>query len=678
MNKVSDAVQELQNAAVTQIINKLITADEIVFKAPTGSGKTYMMADLMNRILSTNKNVVFLVSSLSVSNLAKQNYDSFVNYVDDGKFPELIPYLISTESVGENDVFIEEDKNVYVLPRDLYKKNGKIMQGPFDTWLCNMTQSHGKTLYLIKDECHTETTNLNAVSDFFTKKINFSATPKEKHPDVEITEIEALNANLIKKVHPHDVTENVADDLEKALVEFEATKKKYWQLLKINPCFIIQVSNKNKVDDELKLIHSVLAKHDLTWMYIVTDTKNNSVNGCQTNDGGLQKLPISQWKDAAKENTSVIDVIIFKLTIKEGWNIPRACTLFQMRDVQSTTLNEQVVGRVRRNPKLLGFDDLSLEARTLCMRADVWGVIEPSKKPLRAVTNVSENKLLLKTTKLGDLEKTDDFSLEKIIEESEAPLTNQSIFELSKNLSKAPQDIQKLYQGFVQSTEDWIKFTTNLTEIQKQHEARVCDYAKNMYVPKDADGNDILHALPLFSYYAENDDHGLELIDDWLWKRIDNDDKFAFDSDAEKEWMQILKNLVHKNCVQSETIDGETRYLWGKNFIPNSEINFEYYLDGRHKSYPDFIMKDALGGIHLFEVKSLNQSSKISLNEEEYSQKVAALIKCYTYASVLTGYHFYIPIKDKNSWTIHHMYNGKEESKDRVWFEHFMKSKVAP
>jgi type III restriction enzyme len=36
----------------------------------------------------------------------------------------------------------------------------------------------------------------------------------------------------------------------------------------------------------------------------------------------------------------------------EGYDIPRACALFQIRDTDSKTLSEQVLGRIRRNPIL--------------------------------------------------------------------------------------------------------------------------------------------------------------------------------------------------------------------------------------------------------------------------------------------------------------------------------------
>ena len=43
------------------------------------------------------------------------------------------------------------------------------------------------------------------------------------------------------------------------------------------------------------------------------------------------------------------------MVITEGYDIPRACMLYQVRDTESKILDEQVVGRVRRNPILVNY-----------------------------------------------------------------------------------------------------------------------------------------------------------------------------------------------------------------------------------------------------------------------------------------------------------------------------------
>ena len=83
-------VIDVQNNAVKNLVSKINSKKEITFRAPTGSGKTRMMADFMNRIRINNPNVIFLVSTLSKGNLAKQNYDVFKECYDKKIYPELI------------------------------------------------------------------------------------------------------------------------------------------------------------------------------------------------------------------------------------------------------------------------------------------------------------------------------------------------------------------------------------------------------------------------------------------------------------------------------------------------------------------------------------------------------------------------------------------------------------
>jgi type III restriction enzyme len=211
-------------------------------------------------------------------------------------------------------------------------------------------------------------------------------------------------------------------------------------------------------------------------------------------------------------------------------------------------------------------------------------------------------------------------------------------------------------------------------------------------------------------------------ISDWIWKRSDNKDKFSFDSEAEKEWAEILNNLVkddssngsrvgkkimvskkNTNSWQFSLFDetdgehvsetspvylnrkiksnytGETKpvYLWGKNYVPNSQIKFEYYLNGVHSSYPDFVMKDSYDRIHIFEVKSVNVSSSMagSFDSTLYNEKLAELKKAYKYASKLTKQIFYLPVLKDDTWRIFQYIEGVENTLAKEQFLKFCRNK---
>lgn len=646
-------VIELQNAAVEKLLIQIDIKDEITFKAPTGSGKTYMMADFMNRVLTNDPNVVFLVSSLSKGDLAAQNNEKFKEYVSQGKFMNLNSCLISTENSEncEGEFYISPSHNVYVLPRDLYKKNGKLMRGAMITLLNTITSKHftnglNKKIYLIKDESHIATNNLDNLSDeYFTKVINFSATPKlpkGQLPEVEITENEAKAANLIKTI----VWGDKDDKLANALYKFKELKEEYLSRVGISPCMIIQISNKAKADDELnnEVFPTLNSKdfNDLKWMLIVNEDKK-----CDTNDRlKTAKLPVSRWKDYAKSNHSSIDIIIFKVVITEGWDIPRACMLFQIRKTHSEQLDEQVIGRVRRNPCLLNFEKLDKGTQEFITKAYVWGNKPDSLSvsvPVR-IKEGSEDTLKIMTTRLKSIEERKSFDIKKFVDEQSDSVAYGSIFDLYEKFSRLDPETKQTCFNNIDSYSEWYKYAYNSSKIQSNFKQYIRNYEETMELTTDEDGNIKTVTFPVISTYDDKQ-HQLK-VKNWVWCRSDGSDKFSFDSKAEMDFAEELKEFVYE---ESETKDD---FVWGKNFLPNSEIRYEYYSEGIHSSYPDFILKDKKGKIHIFEVKSINESSSINLDRGKYEEKIRALEECYKQAAVLTGYCFYLPIQVGDTWDI--------------------------
>lgn len=670
--------KDLQQRAVAELVRK---ADgnkrELTFRAPTGSGKTRMMADFMNRVLGTKGDVVFLVSTLSKGGLAEQNYDVFRDCADKGVFTKIDPWLISTEVSGEETLFIPVDHNVYVLPRDLYKKNGRLMQGAMLNFLQTLTESYfgqgmKKKIWLIKDECHQATNNLDDLSEkHFQRVINFSATPNLKRgqvPDVQITDEEAVQARLIKRVELED-DETIPVDA--AIDKFLEIRRDYNNLLQTHPCLIIQISNRDKAQTEWeRRVKPAIDKHqELKWMLIVNKDKD-----CDTNDDVKRRLPVSRWKDYAKGKDSTIDVIVFKMVISEGWDIPRACMLYQVRDTQSKQLDEQVMGRVRRNPRLLDFETLSTTARDLAMTAWVWGVKPEAMKKTRQVklwesqqTDIRQH-VRVTTTRLTNLTERADFDVSGVVESKPVPPVSTSIFKLWNKLQQCPNDVQTLcYQYANGDVQRWWRFMEMADEVRRKYDNYICDYDESMEVDKTV-------SFPLVSSYVETDQS--ERIRSWVWCRKDGSGhKFTFDSEAEREWASVLMDCEDDMAVvcDDDLFDDKERCLWGKNFPTSSEIKYEYYADGIHSSYPDFIMKDKAGRIHVFEVKSVNKASGQNIDPEEYNQKIGKLKDCYLHCSKkLRNHIFYLPIL-KDDWQIFRYEDGKEDQISEKSFKESLK-----
>ena len=183
----------------------------------------------------------------------------------------------------------------------------------------------------------------------------------------------------------------------------------------------------------------------------------------------------------------------------------------------------------------------------------------------------------------------------------------------------------------------------------------------------------------------------------------DGKDKFSFESEAEREWVDILKELAKDDNTAGDRVAtrklvgkknpnagrtnllGETEpefigeskyiYMWGKNYVGNSSIKFEYYMGALHSSYPDFVMKDSFGRIHIFEVKSVNISSNMvgGFENNIYKSKVEELKKAYKQASKLTDQIFYLPIMREDTWRIYQYMGGDEKIMSKEEFIAFCK-----
>lgn len=676
-----EEVKNLQERAISELVQSLSEKDDVVFKAPTGSGKTFIMARVMDEVLSKNDNVVFIVSSLSKANLAQQNYDKFEEYLEYGFVNYLNPHLISSETSCESALYIPSVNNVYVLPQALYKAKSKLKGQQAFLKLLLEIKNHGRVLYLIKDESHVATNNLDELKSFFTKIINISATPKKK-PDVEISEQDAVNACLIKRVQYCSSADYGDDDfsvdslqykeLLKALDYLKECKKDYLEKSNINPCLIIQISNKDLGEKQFNVIERALGLSeykDLKWVGYAKDPKV-----CQTNDQMIKTSP-QKWEKYCKPNDSTIDVIIFKMAITEGWDIPRANMLFQIRDSKSKQLDVQVLGRVRRNPRIMDFEKITDEKeRRLFTTAYVWGIKDNSSEQKSVdvtlkgsvpdgnrIKNEIQEEIKVKITKLADLNDTQsNFDIDTFLKEKQAPESCKSIFELYNELTKSSNRIQVECKRYMFSSYDneyskYFGFVNNLSEIKSKVKTILSSDSSSIEVVKNSLGKDLEVSLPYNSLYFQNKKYSLQDVKG-VWNNGSDMREFTFDSDSEKKW---LYKMLQDFSIKKISLDEEKDILLvGKNYLQNSEIKYEYYADGSHFSYPDFVLKDKYDRIFLFEVKSMNISSSLQIDTKVYQEKVEILKDLYSKVSSKVEHYFCLPILNGKSWTVHCYYKG--------------------
>jgi type III restriction enzyme len=269
---------------------------------------------------------------------------------------------------------------------------------------------------------------------------------------------------------------------------------------------------------------------------------------------------------------------------------------------------------------------------------------------------------------------------------------------------KAENSVREMGENYALTYAQWREFAENIEAVASESSQYVNDYEKSMEVVKDEKGQDVEVSFAPTSHYIDNGNY--VNIGDWVWKRNDGKDKFSFDSDAEREWTEILKDLTKDDIAvgdgrvgkrvmvgkknskagtadlfggkEPELSEPKQVYLWGKNYVANSPIKFEYYLGALHSSYPDFVMKDSFDRVHIFEVKSVNISFNMvgGFDNNIYKTKLEELKKAYKQSSKITEQIFYLPILKDDNWRIFQYIAGCEKTLTKDEFVNFCKTVI--
>ncbi|MBZ4218434.1 DEAD/DEAH box helicase family protein [Mycoplasma tauri] len=383
-----------QEQAVSELIkryNDFLNSDQddnkkvVYFKAPTGSGKTFMMANFIHRMIENNRNdgsphkLVFIIVTLSSADLPYQMAQNLLDYKHDLQANYQVirvdsPSSSATQNKRDYDPQLHADvDNVFIFGKSSFGKNRILTEhGIFDAFLDQIKNENYRLIY-IRDEAHygsneskiKKNTNVEKfktkVSNIASYIVKMTATPDNNQNLVSIDEkefendnIKLIKNNLVFNESINDMDIDKIDDiqiLEIACKKFREVKLKYAQNIKealnVRPAMLIQVDSEKKEQSEefqnyINDLIKILEKHNLSWIKYFSNDKITS-----------NKLIDSNSKVSLKEisrNGSNYDVILFKIGPATGWNIPRACMLVQLRNVASKVLSIQTIGRIRRVP----------------------------------------------------------------------------------------------------------------------------------------------------------------------------------------------------------------------------------------------------------------------------------------------------------------------------------------
>lgn len=365
-----------QIAAVEKLINNIKTLWSkperqipIVFKAPTGSGKTYMTEKMICDLAEQpdwDRDVAFVWITFS-EDLAMQSKEKFDLYFPTSKHGRLLTIEdFNLGSLQKHDVlFLNWQKLVSQRAED------RIYRRPDDPRMCHEsrvyfedlvenTHRNGIEIILIIDESHlnlTAASKRDVIDPLNPKiKLNVSATPKAE------TVNEAFNDGAVVKIEHADVVaeglikENLICQTEEELKKYEGEDMDHVILklaidrrkqLKaeiesfgenINPLVIIQLPN----DDEELRNEGKPTKEEITKEYLISQgVKANRIASWFT--GKAKPVGLEQ-------NDSEYEYLLFKTAAGTGWDCPRAQVLVMFRDIKSQIFHTQTIGRILRVP----------------------------------------------------------------------------------------------------------------------------------------------------------------------------------------------------------------------------------------------------------------------------------------------------------------------------------------
>lgn len=361
-----------QDRAVDELVEKVIRLlnasgqrKRLVFKAPTGSGKTVMASGMLARLAqelpertdSLVNRVAFIW--IAPNKLHEQSYFKMKNYFTESRLLKPVVYDELDQSI---DGYIRPGEILFVNWESINKDNALMIRETersaslYD--ITDRTQLDNRIpIVVIVDEEHMfsgkNAKKSEKVLARITPKleIRISATPISQGDEmVTVYREDVVKEEMIKESIVLNPALNPGDEsltetlIREALAKRNEIAQAYNSLnININPLLLIQLPNDtneaNTAED--------------------TRIKDEVVKYLSAKEGiTVQNGRLAVWLSKEKENLQGIEdldnlteVLLFKQAIALGWDCPRAAVLLIFRKMESFTFTMQTLGRILRMPE---------------------------------------------------------------------------------------------------------------------------------------------------------------------------------------------------------------------------------------------------------------------------------------------------------------------------------------
>lgn len=445
---------EFQKETIDKLIESFVHLSKkkerqlpLVFKSPTGSGKTFMVAHFikcLNHLPNWDEDRAFIWITFS-DDIAMQSKKKFEEYFENTLENGLLTVLdINKGELQKNDVlFLNWQKLVQnnASTRQLKLRRSENEEqrkesGLYFEDLIENTLKEKREITLIIDEAHLHSNTILAqtIIDLINPKIIFhiTATPapdielasRRLNSFIEVPRDKVIGAGLIKEKilvqTDEDLKRYKKKDLDELLIDLGIDKREeiieeYGILKKkINPLVLIQLPN----DDKALLELGNKTKEDIVLNLL--------------SKKGIKENKIALWFDGKQKNMDYIsdddnevEYLLFKQAAGTGWDCPRAHILIMFREINSDTFYIQTVGRILRMPEPHKKEDYKNSAilRTGFLFTNYernkvnakWNEVSPNKLPVfyskrkKGINNILLESDYVSRLEYGDLSNSAKF-----------------------------------------------------------------------------------------------------------------------------------------------------------------------------------------------------------------------------------------------------------------------------
>lgn len=397
-----DELISFQQIAVSKLLAEINSAQAyhrvdgrpqvIAFRAPTGSGKTIVMTEVIEDILNGTETTVEQPEAIFVwlSDSPQLNEQSKTKIIQ--KADKIRPNQCVTIEDDSFDQEMLDDGMIYFLNTQKLGKASRLVNGgdsrTYTIWqsLQNTAERKGNHLYVIIDEAHRGMQDRDAAKatsimqkflkgseadglDAMPVVIGMSATDERfrrlvgnissvRH-DVDVRPDEVRASGLLKDriiiTYPEQDSIDDMVILQAAADEWK-DKCEHWNYYcttqksqQVRPILVIQVENRNSNSASATEIGECLSRIEMRTgarfsEYEVVHTFGQTA----TIEAGGLKIHHVDASDIA--DNKKIRVVFFKENLSTGWDCPRAETMMSFRHAQDATYIAQLLGRMIRTP----------------------------------------------------------------------------------------------------------------------------------------------------------------------------------------------------------------------------------------------------------------------------------------------------------------------------------------